>query len=482
METIHFKTVDPLSQNLLRAASQKGISLNWERYEKQQPQDGFLRLGLSCPYGCLQGPCRIDPFGRGAQNGVCGLDRDGMVAASLLRLSLQGTLETMALHPDFCSTEIAWPAALAGKAAATLGETGDRPLSFIDILESVRMLVRPSAPPSTLVRQAIRIALLGVSLRAQSMPEAAARTVRAGYGLLAGNAIRIGITGCVPKTTVDALVQEAAGIDNPAIQILSLGEWIPAGDTFLPIACTTGETETVLSSGKLDLLVAGEGADPGVLSLCGKIKLSVLPAQGNTATTEILARAREAFGRRVPDAFSPGAALITEGQVSLGNHEIRSALKEGASAKVALVGGADTLLSSLGHLPTELAKALRGAELAVASWGDAALWMMKQELPVGVLSAEEGPLAAVRALAEAEKLPSLTGICFTGLRNSREFTLALGLAALGQKVLIATPLPLWGSEKVRSLLGENLAAAGGILAHFDHPARPDEIMDWFLRT
>ena len=139
-------------------------------------------------------------------------------------------------------------------------------------------------------------------------------------------------------------------------------------------------------------------------------------------------------------------------------------------------------MHSLGHLPTELAKALRVEDHAVASWGDAALWMMKQELPVGVLDAQEGPLTAVRALTEAGRLPSLRGICFTGLRNGREFTLALGLAALGLKVLIATPLPLWGSEKVRVLLRENLVVAGGILAHFDHPVRPDEILDWFLRS
>ena len=47
METIHLKTVDPASQELLRSAAQRGIDLPWERYEKLQPQDGFLRLGLS---------------------------------------------------------------------------------------------------------------------------------------------------------------------------------------------------------------------------------------------------------------------------------------------------------------------------------------------------------------------------------------------------------------------------------------------------
>ncbi len=42
METIHFKTVDPVGQELLRAAAHKGFELVWERFEAQQPQDGFL--------------------------------------------------------------------------------------------------------------------------------------------------------------------------------------------------------------------------------------------------------------------------------------------------------------------------------------------------------------------------------------------------------------------------------------------------------
>ena len=488
METIHFKTVDPVSQDLLRDASQKGMGLNWERYEKQQPQDGFLRLGLCCPYGCMQGPCRIDPFGRGAQSGICGLDRDGMVAAFLLRLNLQGALETMALHPGVGNTEIAFPAPLAFRAAAVgtpcgkvSPETGGQPLPFAEILESVRMLARPSAAPETLIRQAIRLGLLGVGLRGQAKPEPAVRGIRVGYGLLAGEAIRIGVTGRISQAAVEALREETADLKNPEILLLSLGDWIPAGENFLPIVCTSGETETILSSGKLNLLLAGEETDPGVLALCEKIKLSVISPANNAGTADILKRARDAFDRRTPDAFTPDMALIAEGRVSLGNNNVLSALKNGASARIALIGGADTLLHSLGHLPTELAKALRAEDYSVASWGDAALWMMKQDLPIGVLDAQEGPLTAVRALTEAGRLPSLMGICFTGFRNSREFTLALGLAALGLKVLIATPLPLWGSEKIRALLRENLAAAGGILAHFDHPVQPDEILDWFLR-
>jgi len=480
METIHFKTVDPVSHDLLRDASRKEIGLNWERYERQQPQDGFLRLGLCCPYGCMQGPCRIDPFGRGTQNGICGLDRDGMVAAFLLRLSLQGTLETMALHPGLCNAEMAFPAPLASKAAAVLEETGSQPLSFTEILESVQMLARPSAAPETLIRQAIRLGLLGVGLRGQAKPESAVRGVRVGYGLLAGEAIRIGVTGRIPQATVEALLKETAGLKNPEVRLVSLGDWIPAGENFLPIACTSGEAETVLSSGKLNLLLAGDGTDPGILALCGKMNLPVLFGGKNAGTAEIVKRARGAFDRRIPGTFTPDAAMIGKGRVSLDAKEVEASLK--GSSRIALLGGADTLLQSLGHLPVELAKALRGEDHDVSSWGDAALWMMKQDLPVGILDAQDGPLTAVCALAETGRLPALKGICFTGFRNGREFTLALGMAALGLKVLVATPLPLWGSEKVRMTLRENLAAAGGILAHFDHPVRADEILDWFLRS
>jgi hypothetical protein len=46
---------------------------------------------------------------------------------------------------------------------------------------------------------------------------------------------------------------------------------------------------------------------------------------------------------------------------------------------------------------------------------------------------------------------------------------------------MAVPLPLWGSEKVRNLLQEKLAANGGSLTHYDHPAQAEEILDWFIK-
>ncbi len=378
METIHFKTVDPVSQDLLRGASQKGLSLNWERYEKQQPQDGFLRLGLSCPYGCMQGPCRIDPYGRGADRGICGLDRDAMAAAFLLRLTLQGVLETM--H--------AYPAGDAGRSPGRRRSTNRlrRPwrqpagglVSTGEIAASAVMLARPSATPEELVRQAVRLGLLGIGIAEagrKSGQSSGSRGCRVGYGLLAGEAITIGLAGRVPAAQVEALLK--AGGKKPDVRLVSLGEWLPAGEGFLPIVCTSGEAETVLSSGKINLLLVGPQCDPGIPALCARMKVPVLMSSDNPAAAAVLKQARAAFEGRGPSSFSPDAALIGEGRVSIGEREIQAALKDGPSAKIALIGGADTLLQSLGHLPVELAKALRGEALAVASWGDAALWMLK---------------------------------------------------------------------------------------------------------
>lgn len=484
METIHFKTVDPVSQDLLRGAAQRGLALNWERYEKQQPQDGFLRLGLACPYGCMQGPCRIDPYGRGADRGICGLDRDGMAAASLLRLTLQGIAEAMQLYRADDGAHIAWPVPLGKKAAAAMKTFGGAPLAAREMAESAAMLSRPSATPEAIIRQALRLALMTVALAERDRKkEKSPRSLgcSAGYGLLAGDAITIGLAGSIPETLVRDLVEKTTAAKNRDIRLISLGDWIPSGGDLVPIVCTTGEAETALTSGGVTLLLAGSRTDPGLVTLCAKLTIPVVSSADNPGAAAVLKQARAAFDRRCPGSFTADAALIGKGKLSLGAAEIETALRDGRSKKVALLGGADTLLQSLGHLPVELAKALRGGNHAVAAWGDAALWMVKADLPVGILEADKGPLAAARVLAAKGKLSTLRGICFTGFKDCRELALALGLAALGLKVSVAVPLPLWGSEKVRTAIRKNLAAAGGTLTHFDHPAKADEILDWFLR-
>jgi len=83
------KYADKASQEMLKRAVQEQIDTVWDRYEAQQPQCGFGKLGLCCRH-CNMGPCRIDPFGDGPQVGACGADADTISARHLVRMIASG--------------------------------------------------------------------------------------------------------------------------------------------------------------------------------------------------------------------------------------------------------------------------------------------------------------------------------------------------------------------------------------------------------
>jgi carbon-monoxide dehydrogenase catalytic subunit len=89
MEGVAMKALEeyswcPAVQEMLRQAEKLDIETAWCRYEAQLPQCGFGELGTCCR-NCMQGPCRIDPFGEGPQKGVCGATADTIVARNLAR-------------------------------------------------------------------------------------------------------------------------------------------------------------------------------------------------------------------------------------------------------------------------------------------------------------------------------------------------------------------------------------------------------------
>jgi len=94
-EEIQKRTTTEDAQLLLRKADRDQVETAWERYEAQRPQCGFCELGLSSR-NCVMGPCRIDPFGEGPQQGVCGADADIIVARNFGRSIAAGA----ASHSD----------------------------------------------------------------------------------------------------------------------------------------------------------------------------------------------------------------------------------------------------------------------------------------------------------------------------------------------------------------------------------------------
>lgn len=80
---------------MLERSYKAQIETAWDRFEQQQPQCGFGKLGICCR-NCSMGPCRVDPFEDGPQTGICGADADTIAARNLLRMIAAGA----AAHSD----------------------------------------------------------------------------------------------------------------------------------------------------------------------------------------------------------------------------------------------------------------------------------------------------------------------------------------------------------------------------------------------
>ena len=488
MESIQVKTVDPVSQELLKSAYQRGLKLSWDRFEKLQPQDGFLRIGLSCPYGCLEGPCRIDPFGRGPERGLCGLDRDGMAAALLLRLALSGALEAM--PEDKPASEPFWVPSLKEALPRALKTLGEDRISSMEVQKAAALLNRPMESAEGMINQALRLALLTIgwlSKGPSSQGRKKSLPLRVGYGLLAQKEVNIGVCGRPSPEFLKALLAEVEKNLLGSGQVLSLGEFIPLDGGCLPSVCTSGEAELVLSSGRINCLIAGPGTDPSIIELCRTLDI---PA-GSSMDPKFVRGLVQKAGDKKPNiqfVFQPQPSLVEEAEVVAASSILEESFKKGPAKKLALLGGADHPYHPLGWIPSEVTPALLGKGFAVTGWGDSGLWMVKKGLasvknkrPVQILDGGRGPVLALKALAASGRLKDVKGIFYTGIKSCRELAVALGLAGLGLRVGTAVPLPLWGSEKVRNLLQEKVAAMGGSLSHFDHPAQAEEILDWFIK-
>ncbi|MBI4595330.1 MAG: anaerobic carbon-monoxide dehydrogenase catalytic subunit [Candidatus Tectomicrobia bacterium] len=81
---------DKASAHVLKRIANEDIKTVWERFDLQQPQCGFGRIGFCCK-NCNLGPCRIDPFGDEPKYGVCGADGDIIAARNMVRHAAAGS-------------------------------------------------------------------------------------------------------------------------------------------------------------------------------------------------------------------------------------------------------------------------------------------------------------------------------------------------------------------------------------------------------
>jgi len=92
---VNKRSIDKATQQMLKHTDKAGVETVWERFQQQQPQCGFGKLGICCR-NCSMGPCRVDPFGDAPQAGICGATADTIAARNLLRMIAAGA----AAHSD----------------------------------------------------------------------------------------------------------------------------------------------------------------------------------------------------------------------------------------------------------------------------------------------------------------------------------------------------------------------------------------------
>ncbi len=83
------RSVDKATLQMLEKAKSDNVCTAFDRSDLQEPRCGFGDLGVCCQQ-CYMGPCRVDPFGKGAQYGACGIDADGIVARNIARATAVG--------------------------------------------------------------------------------------------------------------------------------------------------------------------------------------------------------------------------------------------------------------------------------------------------------------------------------------------------------------------------------------------------------
>ncbi|MGI9537879.1 MAG: hypothetical protein ACR2PB_12470, partial [Desulfocapsaceae bacterium] len=356
--------------------------------------------------------------------------------------------------------------------------------------EATCLLQRSSFSHKEFLQKALRLGLLTLALveKSSTSPEVDPLECNTGYGVIPEAPVRIGFSGRPSQLLIETLEQERINEPTQSAALVSLGDWLKLDGRFMPIGVTSGEAELLLSSDAIHLLVAGPGTDPGVIALCEQMKVPVVVDDQTVDANYILTQARTRAAQSPhPDLFSDvPAGLLTRVIMSPALFS-KTAVNDSAD-QIALIGGPDTPHLPLGSLAGDLLAGLTDSNMKIAGWGDTALWMARRaradstiDQPL-ILDKDQGPLLAIKGLAEEGRLDCLKGICFAGMRDVLDLNMALGLAYIGFRVSIATPIPVHGSKVVNQALSQMVEENGGELLHFDHPAGAGDLLDWFTTS
>jgi len=351
MLRIRKKTLDKATEHALGQAAAAGISLPFDRYEEQVPVCRFGQMGLDCKV-CTQGPCRINPFDQ--SNGTtCGRDREGIVAASFLRLVADGAV---------ASASVAGSEAKAAPA----------------ILEAISAANEGTLPAAGLLEKAVDVAAAGFEALSAYEANGSVRTVEAGAGTLKADKINILLLGAMPAAKAKEIADEL--MSRPGVNVVAAAGGEVAG---VPVAGSYNSQEALLVTTAVDGIVAGNACvAPGLISLAAKQGVPVMPV-ADLDISRLLDEADTHFrrnaGRNLAAKFQPATAVLGFSPAtfaSLSSAQWSSLAGSGLKG-VALVGGCNNTIETQDAAVVRQTEELLKNDILVIATGCAAAALAK---------------------------------------------------------------------------------------------------------
>jgi hypothetical protein len=414
----------PLFERLFAA----GADTSWERYERELPQNRLAATGYFCPNGCLDGPCHVDPFGKGPELGVCGRTAQEMSASWLLWTLTKGFIRRVTEVRD----EEGMPVPVPVEVSRLVVLTAHFRLDAAEVRDAILAAAR---------------AVLEIEASAPQARPPVAGHVRCGLG--ARNPLK-------PAVLLDGLdcesaVEFAKAFEATGIECVVTGDERVGFSSGLPVLCPSSLAGVVGTAGGVDAVIVGKRSHARISSEEFSGAAQVFLADG-LQVSNVVPAARKHFSA-VPPVFAMG-------QVAQWDR-----YDTPRTGYLILAGGLG-VKKTCGEDTAAIARLAQDSGFRVSATGDAAAvlgamgLMMSEDNKDGAVPGDNPAGLGWRFSHFLERKPSRPVIAaFPEAVRATDLAAAFELAALGIPTYFGAVLPIWGPR-----LGEALGwmAPGGL--------------------
>jgi carbon-monoxide dehydrogenase catalytic subunit len=482
MEFVQKKTTDSAVEHFLKEASDKGISLVWDRYEGALPQCGFCETGLNCR-DCLQGPCISHPFRDQNKVGICGKDKDLLGVHSFVRLVVHGTMAYLDQLADFAKGvedgegspkrkqgtdkiikdiksmfgdgEVIVMREFPKTLTHVWKETGVYPEGIArDLFKVSQKLDGGTGSVEDILLWAFKGALAGCAaqlmqgrLKASVFGDTSPTDMEVNLGVLQKEGPNILLYGHFSPLLKQKIAESAKG-KKIGVMSVCTDPFIPPY-SFAPVT-NYGSQEIPLMTGAVDLIVAGDQCvNPSLVELAKIWKVEIVPTEVlnrgklSTFAREIVEKAQEAFHAR--SGVSKDIPKVKESAVmgfstkGIEMNKVVTAIEGGKIKGMAILAGCNNVKFTQDHEIVSLARELLKKDVFCVSEGCASVSLAKYGLlnpKQRGTSCGKGLLSLLSSLGK--NLPAVVdlGSCENG--GVTEFLLSM--ASAGKKHLKEFPM------------------------------------------